>query len=380
MDRKKLAICTIFENQARLLPEWLAYHHLVGVDHFVLYDNGSTDESAQAIHGSPVAEHATLIRWPQRPGRTPAYRHFIDIFAPSFEWVAFLDVDQFLVPLNNPRVVDTLDWLSNAAAVLVHRRMFRPNDWPPGNLAIEAFGRRAGDAFPANRAVRMIARCSELLDVTSQMHEFRVNGPVFNTAGHLAPSRAVLDQPCFLNLVINQYDVRTDAGASAPGAAGTDDARPAGARAAGEDQYDDAIMAFAPAVRQLLRMEPTPPATPEPLGFDAAAAAEPMILDALPADPAPPEAAAGPWAEHAEIEVAPGWNAVGPDGQVRAGGLALVFRDRSRPGEPWLAALRGAAADGIDPAFLTDEYDHIQDFASDTAARAACDTALAQGR
>ena len=104
MDRKKLVVCAIFENEAVHLPEWLAYHHAAGVEHFVLYDNDSTDASAQAVREPPVAQHVTLIRWPQRPGQVAAYRHFIDIFAPSFEWVAFLDVNDFLLPLNSRNI------------------------------------------------------------------------------------------------------------------------------------------------------------------------------------------------------------------------------------------------------------------------------------
>ena len=37
MDNKKLAVCAVFDNEARYLPEWLAYHRLVGVAEFVLY-------------------------------------------------------------------------------------------------------------------------------------------------------------------------------------------------------------------------------------------------------------------------------------------------------------------------------------------------------
>jgi hypothetical protein len=80
------------------------------------------------------------------------------------------------------------------------------------------------------------------------------------------------------------------------------------------------------------------------------------------------------------VAAAPAWTARGADAQERAGGLGLVFRDRSRPGEHWLAALRGAAVAAIDPAFLLDEYDRIRDFPTDAEAREACDAALAKGR
>ncbi|HTW71160.1 MAG TPA: hypothetical protein VME47_14815, partial [Acetobacteraceae bacterium] len=79
--------------------------------------------------------------------------------------------------------------------------------------------------------------------------------------------------------------------------------------------------------------------------------------------------------------VVPRWRPFGMDAMERIGGTGLVFRDRSRPGEHWLAALRGAAAAGIDPAFLMDDFDRIRDFPNADEARVACDAALSgEGR
>ncbi|MGA3399261.1 MAG: glycosyltransferase family 2 protein [Acetobacteraceae bacterium] len=409
MDKKKLAVCAVFENEAAYLPEWLAYHRLVGVDHFMLYDNGSTDDPARAIRTSPVAGHVTLIHWPQRPGRAAAHRHFIDIFSPGYEWVAFIDLDEFLLPLNSRNVVDTLEWLGSAAGVLVHRRVFGPgaSQQPPGGLVIETYDRRAADDYPANRHVRTIARCSELLDVTPNPSEFRINGPVFNTAGFLAPNSAVQAQPCYQNLVINHYYTRSrqdwlaklqrnneTADATTP-----KDAPELFDRLAEVCQVRDAtIQSFAAAVRDLLGLgaaaAPPPdgsgarPAVPEPSAMTAGPAGPASLAAASTAaqmprateapgarpEPAPPPRETVP----ALPDAAPGWVARGKDAQERAGGLGLVFRDRSRPGEHWLAALRGAAVAAIDPAFLLDEFDRIRDFPSDAAARAACDEALGQ--
>lgn len=413
MNKKKLVVCAIFENEARYLPEWLAYHHVVGVEHFVLYDNGSTDDPALAIRGSPLAEHVTLIHWPQRPGQVAAYRHFIDIFSPGFEWATFLDLDEFLLPLRSRNVVDTLEWLSNASAVLVHRRVFGPGPWqePPPGLVIENYDRRAADDFPANRHVRAIVRCNELLDVTQNPHEFRINGPVFNTTGHLAPNSEIQEQPCYQNLVINHYYARSrqDLLAKLQRYNATEDANRPKQELLRFDQLaescqvkDDTIRTFAPAVRRLLGLDPAvfpavdaasrDLAMPEPETMTEPVAElaiespggppEPELVAelAIESPGRPPEPTSQPDAAvFARVEATAGWVARGQDAQERAGGLGLVFRDRSRRGEHWLAALRGAAVAAIDPAFLLDEFDRIRDFPTDSEARAACDAALAQG-
>jgi hypothetical protein len=358
-------------------------------------------------------------------------------------------------------VVDTLEWLSSAAAVLVHRRVFGPGAWQeqPWGLVIERDDRRVPDDDPANRHVRTLARCGDLLDVMENPREFRVSGQVFNTAGHLAPNCSVQAQPCYQNLVINHYAARSrqdwqakrERDAAAAGAASpADEAASFEALAAACQVHDTTIQAFAGAVRELLGLDPAAqpafdadpnlgmvspvglvapmgPATPVVVTPNAGQSSPVVVAPAMPAlfmpapampapaSPAPAvpapstvaapvpvpqsvvaavQAALMPYAAalngarpeprpgvamSTQVEGAPAWVRRGQDAQERTGGLGLVFRDRSRAGEHWLAALRGAAVGAIDPAFLMDEYDRIRDFPTDDAARAACDAALAQG-
>ena len=40
----KVSICAIFKNEAKYLREWIEFHKIVGVEHFYLYNNFSTDD------------------------------------------------------------------------------------------------------------------------------------------------------------------------------------------------------------------------------------------------------------------------------------------------------------------------------------------------
>jgi hypothetical protein len=445
MQKPKLVICAAFANAARGLPEWLAYHHAVGVGHFVLYDTGSDDNPAAAIRASRLAERVTLIRWPQRHAATPdsataAHQHFIDIFAGAFDWTAFLAVDEFLLPLGGPSAADMLDLYGDGAAVLVHRRIFGPGatQAPPAGPTLAAYDRRAADEFPAHRLVRLIARGTALREATQDPPWFRVEGPVFNTAGQVADTAPVQPRGCFQHLVVNHYCLRPRQEWLA---AVQQDAVLAGAPLPENEAElydflaelgavrDDAIQAFLPAMQAWLEPATRPPvaaaADAEPTAGPLAAAPAATLLSAqVSAQPAPP-GAAPPGAMPAGMS-APGstpvaaatpgtapsatpgtaatpdpapsaaagtapapatadasrptatWLPRGQDALERNGGGALVFRDRSRAGEHWLAALRGGRVGVIDPAFLIDEFDRIKDFPSDAEARAACEAALAQ--
>lgn len=426
MDRRSLAVCAVFKNEARYLLEWIAYHRVIGFDRFVLYDNGSTDGGADLIRSSPLADRVTVVHWPQRPGRLSAYRHFIDIFAPAYDWTAFIDVQEFILPLDGTTVSDTLQRCAQASAVLVNWRVFGPagHEAPAPGLVVEAYDLRAEDALPVNRHVKSIVRCADLLDVMQTPHEFRVKGPACNPLGQEVPNTAVQQTPCHHGLVINRYHTRSRREwlARAQGSnAMLDDAR----LEYTEDMFnhleavchvrDTTIQAYVPPVRALLPERSTsvgattslnpdePAATPavpgqawEPVvepsgGIDtvAAAIADPSWPSRLPAFPTPrrlePQPATGQapgtaTAQHAAPAPAPaaGWAASGPDAQQHRNGLALVFRDRSRSTAPWLAALRGRAAGLIDPDFLLDESGRLRDFPTDQEARAACEAALTE--
>ncbi len=74
-----VVIVCIVKDEADYLEEWLAYHVALGVDHFVIYDNGSTDGSARAagaLHQPrPGHPHRLAPRWRPAGGLQPRAAH-----------------------------------------------------------------------------------------------------------------------------------------------------------------------------------------------------------------------------------------------------------------------------------------------------------------
>ncbi|MGE0725475.1 MAG: glycosyltransferase family 2 protein [Alphaproteobacteria bacterium] len=92
----ELAVCAIFRDEAPYLAEWLAFHRLVGVERFFLYDNRSTDRWLEAIEQSGCADIVTMTPWPFEPGQGPAYQHCLQTHGARARWIAFIDCDEFL--------------------------------------------------------------------------------------------------------------------------------------------------------------------------------------------------------------------------------------------------------------------------------------------
>ena len=60
------------------------------------------------IRGSSFARNVTLIEWSDRPGQVSAYRHFHAHYAREFTWVAFIDLDEFIMPVGGGSIRDML--------------------------------------------------------------------------------------------------------------------------------------------------------------------------------------------------------------------------------------------------------------------------------
>jgi glycosyl transferase family 92 len=95
--RAYLSICAVYRNEAPYLREWIEFHRLVGVEHFYLYDNQSTDAHLEEL--APYVEEGiiTLHSWePVPPHQPDVYNDFLSRHREDSRWVAFLDLDEFL--------------------------------------------------------------------------------------------------------------------------------------------------------------------------------------------------------------------------------------------------------------------------------------------
>ncbi|HEY1931065.1 MAG TPA: glycosyltransferase family 92 protein [Acetobacteraceae bacterium] len=208
-----IAVCAIFRDEAPFLLEWIAYHTLIGVDHFVLYDNSSTDGGAALIRGSRFAGRVTLIDWAEDPGQITAYRDFRIRHASRFDWVAFIDLDEFILPLATDSLPEVLNdpLYAGFSAVQMNWLVFGPSghNRRPSGLAIENYTRRVDDPHQMNGHVKSIVRCRDLFEIFDTPHIFYTTATQCNTAGKLANLQAITETPCFDAMVVNHYFTRS---------------------------------------------------------------------------------------------------------------------------------------------------------------------------
>lgn len=119
-----VSICAIFLNEAPYIREWIEFHKMVGVEHFYMYNNMSTDGYRDIL--TPYVEEGivTLIDWNMPHGQVSAYWDCVNRFSEETKWVGFIDLDEFVVPHKN-KIYDFLKQYDDKwGSVLIYWRTY----------------------------------------------------------------------------------------------------------------------------------------------------------------------------------------------------------------------------------------------------------------
>lgn len=119
-----ISICAIFKNEGPFLKEWIEYHLLIGIDHFYLYNNFSDDNYIEVLQPYIEKGIVTLIDWPIDGGQLPAYKHCYDNFKNETNWIAFIDLDEFICLSNENDIRNWIKRYYKYPTVFIHWRMF----------------------------------------------------------------------------------------------------------------------------------------------------------------------------------------------------------------------------------------------------------------
>lgn len=96
-----LSIAAIAKNEGLNLKEWIDYHFSIGVEHFYIYDNRSTDNTKSILQDYIDSGIVTYKYWDfESPCQISAYNDALNLYKEISRWIAFIDIDEFLKPMN----------------------------------------------------------------------------------------------------------------------------------------------------------------------------------------------------------------------------------------------------------------------------------------
>lgn len=156
-----LSAVAVFQNEARYLDEWLAFCLLEGVEHVLLYDNNSTDDSRQVLRPWIEAGIVELFDWPlhwKSGSQTKAFLDALRRLRGRTRWAAFIDIDEFLFSPTGKTLPEVLEQFEGHAGVIVNWQCYGTSGHSlrPDGLTIESFVRRARTGWARNRRVKSI--------------------------------------------------------------------------------------------------------------------------------------------------------------------------------------------------------------------------------
>jgi len=225
--RQGLALVLIVKNEARHIAEWARFHAAAGVAHIHVYDNGSTDGTAQAIRDA-VGDLCSVIPWDQKlrdarrgleiHNQVLAYAHATRNFGGRYRWISFLDVDEFLVPKQASSLPAALAHLDACRNISLPWHMFgrSGHQQPPEGGVVQNYTRRNPDPMSDAKGLRNFKMIVDPCHVTAiKVHEIETDGgqTTCNDRGQ-AFTNASRGQPGFYSadhIQLNHYYTRSDA-------------------------------------------------------------------------------------------------------------------------------------------------------------------------
>jgi len=175
-----LAICAIFKDEASYLAEWIAFHQLMGVEHFYLYNNDSSDDFANVLLPFVDAGVVTVHDWPipfHERAQFKAYTHCLESVRSSVRWLACIDIDEFLFTPAGETLVEALGDYEAWPGVVVHWQVYGSAGQQEQSTepVIERFPWRAPSNWIRNRKVKSIVDPSRTT-APAGVHHFRYTG------------------------------------------------------------------------------------------------------------------------------------------------------------------------------------------------------------
>lgn len=173
------------KNEGRFLPEFIAYHSLLGVEHFYFYNNNSEDDPHTVLAPFMDAGLVTIIDWTPVPASPGCYRHFMKHHAFDSQWIAFLDADEYMVEKREGLLIERLrSAADDCPALALNWRYFGSShhEMIPEGLLIEHF--TMADAQDDTH-VKVIARPEHISSyVTSHAFVYRSGRMARSVTGH----------------------------------------------------------------------------------------------------------------------------------------------------------------------------------------------------
>jgi glycosyltransferase involved in cell wall biosynthesis len=168
--RKGIAVAAIAKNEGKFIAEWAAFHLSIGCDRIIVYVNDSEDDTETILRTLGRHYPVECVPWPSGDFRSPQRAAYADAIESTrdCEWIAFIDIDEFLVPWKDGSIGAFLDRVpEDVSAIGINWRMFGSSGQKSADYesVLHTFRDCSRPDFDFNNHVKTIARIEALTDM-----------------------------------------------------------------------------------------------------------------------------------------------------------------------------------------------------------------------
>ena len=206
-----LAVCAIAKDEGPYFKEWIEWHREQGVEKFYIYDNESTDCTKEVLQ--PYIESG-LVEYTYFPGyrkQLAAYDACLEKFRYDSHWIAFIDLDEFIVPIKDKSIPEFLKRFEGFPAVEINWLIYGSGGAKTrtSGTMMERFKCHSLPNHYLNRHVKSIVDTRRVFTLIGCHEAARISGYAVDSHGDLIKKHFREREPQQDVIRINHYAVRS---------------------------------------------------------------------------------------------------------------------------------------------------------------------------
>lgn len=209
--RYYLAICAIAKNEGPYFKEWIEWHRGQGVNKFYIYDNESSDGTQDILQ--PYIESGVVLykKWPGHRKQLAAYDDCLECHRFDARWIAFIDLDEFIVPVKDVSIPQFLSRFEGFAGVEVNWLIYGSGGQKAktAGTMMERFKQHSVLNHRLNRHVKSIVNPRRVFAMIGCHEAAKISGYIADSHGQPVKKNFRDREPQQDIIRINHYAVRS---------------------------------------------------------------------------------------------------------------------------------------------------------------------------
>ena len=206
-----LAVCAIAKNEGAYFEEWIEWHRNLGVEKFYIYDNESTDHTKEILAPYIASGLVEYVFFPGMKQQLLAYDDCLNKRRLDSHWIAFIDLDEFIVPVKDKTIPEFLKRFEKFPVVEINWLIYGSSgdrEKKPGTV-MERFKQHSQPNHVLNRHVKSIVNPRCVFSFTGCHEAARISGRAADSHGQPIRKNFLDRDPQQDVIRINHYAVKS---------------------------------------------------------------------------------------------------------------------------------------------------------------------------